>query len=488
MSLFLRKTGLIFLGLLIAFVLLVMAFWKLDWAQFWAVLVHIQIFPWIPLAGISYLFGHVARGVRLHYLVSKQANLPLFTATNIVVFGYAMNNILPLRLGEVARIGMLNERTGLPVTQCATVTILERVFDGLTILALLLFSTFILGETHSLARETMNVVGLILFLGFSFIACATFFPGQITLLALQLTKKFSANTQKVCLEIASQIINGVAYLTSFRNTLRIVSWSIFIWFLESLTYLFMFPCFGIEINPLHALFLMSIVNLAILIPSTPGYIGPFHYFTMQTLMSFGISSSVALSFAFVVHMVIYIPLTLWGLGILYWYGIQLKETLTIVEKSYQATQGEEVSGIAVRLLAHFEPQKNEVGIHPFLKIIIETILEEEMKKISAEQKGIILNSITKDFMQQIAELSPFHRLLFFVGLSAFRLYVLVSYLHSFKSLSIEQRIQAINNWAYGRLSVTRKFFRLIRSFVFVMFYDRAPSTSVKIKGEAYAAR
>ena len=38
---------------------------------------------------------------------------------------------------------------------------------------------------------------------------------------------------------------------------------------------------------------MSVTNLGILVPSTPGFVGPFHFFCSQALMSQGIPEATA---------------------------------------------------------------------------------------------------------------------------------------------------------------------------------------------------
>jgi len=49
------------------------------------------------------------------------------------------------------------------------------------------------------------------------------------------------------------------------------------------------------------------------IPSTPGYVGTFHYLCQIALVMFGVSSSEALSFAVIAHLVGVAPVALVGL-------------------------------------------------------------------------------------------------------------------------------------------------------------------------------
>jgi len=85
-----------------------------------SVLASAKPWPWLPLAVASYVAGHLARGYRCKLLVQRDARLTVGAASNIVVAGYAGNNVLPARLGEIVRAGMLVSRTGVPLVQALT--------------------------------------------------------------------------------------------------------------------------------------------------------------------------------------------------------------------------------------------------------------------------------------------------------------------------------------------------------------------------------
>lgn len=470
MSFSLRKTWIVYLGFLISLFLLYLAFRQLDWAQFWIAIKKTKIFPWIPLAIVAYFTGHFIRGIRLHYLVSQQCNLRVFTATNIVVLGYAVNNILPARLGELARIGMLHERTGLPIVQCATVTFLERVLDGIAILILFLFSSQLVGSSSRIIGDTVQIVGAVLLSGLFLISIAVLFPHQLTRFALLLAKGLSARSQEILLRAVSYIINGVAYLRSPKNALRIFIWSFIVWLIESLTFLFVLPASELAMNPLEALFVMSVVNLAILIPSTPGYIGPFHYFVMKSLMLFGVVQSKALSYAFVVHSVIYIPLTIWGLAIIYWYSIQLKKTLSLAKDAKQATNTVSINGVEMKVLAHLAHHSKDKKVSTQLKSVVHALLSPEIDDLEGKTK--MIDRVADQFQGQLNQFNPLYRFAFKLGMFCFDLYTLLRYGRFFDHLSTQQKQKAVHDWAYGNVPFARQFFRLIRSSTVLIFYDQ----------------
>src|SRR5262245_25585033 len=124
-----RRWLFVFLGVVSSALFLALAVRRLDVHSIRESFAHARLFPFLPIAVLSYVCGHFVRGVRCRLLVSREATLDLTTATNVVVLGYAVNNILPARLGELARAGMLARNTGLPFVQSLTVTFLERILD-----------------------------------------------------------------------------------------------------------------------------------------------------------------------------------------------------------------------------------------------------------------------------------------------------------------------------------------------------------------------
>jgi uncharacterized membrane protein YbhN (UPF0104 family) len=57
----------------------------------------------------------------------------------------------------------------------------------------------------------------------------------------------------------------------------------------------------------------GVANLATLVPSSPGYVGPFEYGVQMVVNgALGAPKEAALSYAFVVHATLYFPITIWG--------------------------------------------------------------------------------------------------------------------------------------------------------------------------------
>lgn len=111
------------------------------------------------------------------------------------------------------------------------------------------------------------------------------------------------------------------------------------WLVQGVVYWVMLLAFGIEQPFTIALLLVGAVNLAGLIPASPGQIGVFEYFIVLVLGAVNVEQPQALSYALVTHVVIWLPATVAGLIYLFQRGLSLRS----VQQIQQTTPAEVAS-------------------------------------------------------------------------------------------------------------------------------------------------
>ena len=71
---------------------------------------------------------------------------------------------------------------------------------------------------------------------------------------------------------------------------------------------------GLNLPYAAAILVMTVTSVVVVLPSSPGYIGVFHYFAVLTLVSvYGVDKSNALSYALIIHAFTYLWLTALGI-------------------------------------------------------------------------------------------------------------------------------------------------------------------------------
>lgn len=421
--------------------------------------------PWVPLAVLSYVTGHLVRGARLKFLVRREAGLPLTTASNVVIVGYATNNVLPARLGELARAGMLAERTGMPLAQSLTVTFIERTLDGITILFLLVTSA-LLTEPAGWVAELARVAALVFGGAFVLLGVAAALPRLLLSAVSRLSQPLGTKWHDRLLSLANAVVNGTLAVRTPRDAAVIALTSLGVWLLESAMFVCVLPALGLPLRVDWGLTAMSVTNLGILVPSTPGFIGPFHFFCAEAITSQGVAPNVALAYAVLVHLTFYVPATLWGASAMLWYGVQVGKTVALARAARRSPGRASIGGIPVRVIARRDATPPEAAPSAFDRALTEALLPPEL----ARDPGVV-GTVSGFLAGQVAALPAKLRGLYLAGMALFGIWVRARHFGAFQRLPIETRRAAVASWAFGPLALGRQLFRAPRSTVLLAAFE-----------------
>jgi uncharacterized protein (TIRG00374 family) len=318
----------LWLGILISAVLLYFALKGLQLAQVWAALQEAR-YIWL-LPGIAvYFVGVWVRSWRWHYLLRPLKKIPTKTMFPIVTIGYMGNNVYPARAGEVLRAVILKQRENVPVSASLATILVERIFDGVIMLA------FVFLNLPELARLTADsgfvgsiqqiaIWGSILFLGaLAVFLLAAMFP-KITeavvnwlvnhILPLKIREKVR--------DVSLRFLSGLESLRSPFEALMIFFTSALIWLLETGKYWFVMHAFNFEVSFFALMLMNGIVNLATTIPSAPGYIGTFDAPGIALLTAYHVPAEMAAGYTLVLHAALWLPIT--ALGAYYYFRQPLR--------------------------------------------------------------------------------------------------------------------------------------------------------------------
>ena len=125
------------LGVVITLVCLVLAFYRVNVDELLGALATANYLLVLP-ALLLWLVGYMARTLRWRAILAGARPGSLGSLFGVLMVGFATNNLLPARLGEIARAYLLRRRTGLRKTFVLASIVLERVFDGLALVAVIL--------------------------------------------------------------------------------------------------------------------------------------------------------------------------------------------------------------------------------------------------------------------------------------------------------------------------------------------------------------
>lgn len=318
-----RQRLFVLFSLLISGLFLWLAFSSLNPAQFWQ---SIQRAYWpLLLVGMGiYGLAVTVITLRWQFLLRAMAPVRLLPLIPLVAIGYMGNNIYPFRSGEILRIVLLRRDWDIPYARGATTVAVERVFDGLVMLTFVIVPLALMpigSETvQRVAVGTAPIFGVALLTFFALAARPDLLRGLANWGAGLLPDALGGRVRG----LADDIIDGLEGLRSARDLFGAVVSSYATWMIEASVYWIVALAFGLETGYAVALLTVGVVNLAGLLPASPGMLGVFEFFASEVMMAAGVASDVALAYAVTVHVVIWLPPTLAGFVFLVRRGMGLR--------------------------------------------------------------------------------------------------------------------------------------------------------------------
>jgi uncharacterized protein (TIRG00374 family) len=323
----------LWVGVLISVLFLWLALRGLGLGEFWAAVKDAQ-YIWL-LPGIAVYFVAVwVRAWRWHYLLGPIKKIPTRAMFPITTIGYMGNNVYPARAGEVLRAVILKRKEGVSVSASLATIIVERIFDGVVMLAFVFVNLPELAKLSGASGFVGNIqqvalVGTGLFLGALVVfLLAAMFPQTTARAGLWLVYRLLPNRlHDRVISLMNKFLDGLASLRSPFNVLMVFFTSVIIWLLETGKYWFVMQAFPFQVSFFALMLLNGIANLATTIPSAPGYIGTWEAVTKAVLVAYAVDPAVALGYAVVLHVALWLPITLLGAYYLAREGIRWTDNL-----------------------------------------------------------------------------------------------------------------------------------------------------------------
>ena len=163
------------LGVLISVFFVWISLRGLRLGEFWDVVKSANY--WWILPGIAvYFVGVWVRAWRWHYLLKPIKEIPTRRMFPITTIGYMGNNIYPARAGEILRAVILKRKEGVPVSASLATIIVERIFDGVVMLAFVFINLPELARLTSDSGFVGNIQQVAVYGTAAFVAAPDHFP------------------------------------------------------------------------------------------------------------------------------------------------------------------------------------------------------------------------------------------------------------------------------------------------------------------------
>ncbi len=263
------------------------------------------------ISGASYRWARVS-GTNVHFRETLTA----------LIIGLFVNNVLPARIGELARGYVLSKKKGFTFTYAFSTVLVDRFFD----LTGLLLLTFIFFPKQQLPTRISQ--GIYLIIGLAMVCVIGIlvlsrerFVNHLSFRLMKLEKSFLTRFAKTILGIQENLKR----ITSPLLIIFFAAISFCNWFCMSLALWAVTNALNVSVPFSCIPFVCALLNMGITIPSSPGYIGLYQFLLVYLLSLFGVPKHEAFAVSVLYHASWYIPYTVVGFLLLLREHLKLRD-------------------------------------------------------------------------------------------------------------------------------------------------------------------
>lgn len=278
---------------------------------------------WLLLGLITFIGSFSIRARRWGTLLGAHRDPGPFKIRQSAVFiGFAGNAILPAHAGEVIRSLILHRFGGVPLGAALGSILAERLLDAIVAFLLLLIALLSVTQASHLeavqpgnfASLPVGWITLVLAIACIAFLSAARWPLEIAEFTGKVSRFVGLGRYAPRIEaIVRGLLSGLEALRYPQRGITAVVESFCIWGMTGMTYWFCMLAFGITTpGPMGALFVQGVVALAIAIPSSPGYLGPFEAAIRFGLGLYAIPPDAIVAFAITLRILMFFSLTAIG--------------------------------------------------------------------------------------------------------------------------------------------------------------------------------
>jgi glycosyltransferase 2 family protein len=299
-------SGLQFAGIVLALGGLI---WVLQDVHPGTMLASIRAMDWrwlVPAIAFDVL-SYYCQGLRWQLLLAPVGRISAFSATESIYVGLFTSEVLPLRIGELARAFLVSRRLDCEVKKVFPSIAVERLFDAFWMAAAIGITAVFIPLPRNLARAA-DVLGVLVLVATGLLLWVVLreaghmvpepnpsLVGRVTSFVFEMTRG----------------LQEIGLTALFYRSLAI---SPLVLLFQAMAFWMVLIAYGIHLSLWAAVAVYLVIRLGTVIPNAPANVGSYQFFCVLGLTLFGVNKSVAAGFSFVVFAILTVPL--WILGMI----------------------------------------------------------------------------------------------------------------------------------------------------------------------------
>ena len=313
------------IGILISVLFLYLALRKADLGQTVDALKTARYWYLLPATGLLF-FSHWLRALRWRYLLDPIGRFDMKSLFSSLLIGYMANVFTPAHLGEFLRAYVLSRKREVSTGSAFATIVVERIIDVFSLVGIMLLVVFIHPFPDWIMKSGYIMLGLTAALLLFLLGLKKRDGKMRPLLGLMLKpvpKRLGARIEG----FIDKFIQGIMPLKEWHDYIAVFILSGAIWVCYVGVFYICLHAFDFVVTYdlvwYAAIVLTVVTTISVVVPSSPGYIGTYHYLCQISLAMFGVPAGPALSYATVVHGINFFPVLVVGLILANYEGVGL---------------------------------------------------------------------------------------------------------------------------------------------------------------------
>jgi uncharacterized protein (TIRG00374 family) len=261
------------------------------------------------------------RAERWRYLFPPRSEPPGLLAA--IMIGYMINNVLPLRAGEVARVYVVAHRWGQGFWTTLGTVVVERILDGVTVVLMLGILVLLIPvpaylQWGALIMLAVNITAVAILAGMAW-------HPDLTHRAARWVFRRWPRLQSLVTRVFDRFARGLEGIRAPAHALPLLVWTVAVWVIPAVEAWMVLRALDLSLSWVAPWVVLAFVGVSVSLPSAPGFIGVFHAAAAVALGMFGVARAEAVGYALILHAAQFVPITLIGWAFL------LREHVTLAE-------------------------------------------------------------------------------------------------------------------------------------------------------------
>lgn len=327
------------LGLIFSCAAIVVSFRNIPVRELLDYIGTISIWWIIPSTALG-MFTYLVRALRWQVILKPVRNIGFWHAFHPLVIAFAINCILPGRLGELARPAILYKRDRVEFSKVLATVAVERIFDMATLLLLFIllmgsvtidpalsisFGRYELNRATLVSLQEKSIMAGLFLLVMTLMLMIrptralmgrviSWLPHLLVFMPARPRRRMSERLHARTQAILDNIALGFEVLKAPSKIVFCLLLSLGVWLISyAAFYIFLFGCRGVDLTFFQASAAFTIMCFFIVLPSVPGYWGLWEAGGIYGLMIFGVPRMEAAGLTLTFHFFAIVPLILIGI-------------------------------------------------------------------------------------------------------------------------------------------------------------------------------